>query len=80
MDIEIFSAYVHMQMIFVHLLSAMNGFLFSLLSSKQYDAAIIIKVNAIDVSPGGELGVSGGDSGSLQVWETSDGTVRVKYY
>jgi proteasomal ATPase-associated factor 1 len=33
-------------------------------------------VNCLNVSPHGELGVSGGNDGSLKVWETGTGAVR----
>ena len=33
-------------------------------------------VHGLDISPGGSLGVSTGDDGNLNVWLTSDGTIR----
>ncbi|CAB3977478.1 proteasomal ATPase-associated factor 1 [Paramuricea clavata] len=33
-------------------------------------------VHGLDISPGGSLGVSSSDDGSLNIWQTSDGTVR----
>jgi len=34
-------------------------------------------VNAIDISPAGELGVTGSDDGVVRVWQTKDGVMRV---
>ena len=31
------------------------------------------------MSPGGALGISSSDDGSLNIWNTSDGVVRVNY-
>ncbi|KAJ7391367.1 Proteasomal ATPase-associated factor 1 [Desmophyllum pertusum] len=33
-------------------------------------------IRCIDISPGGGLGVSGGDDGTLLVWDTSNGVLR----
>ena len=38
------------------------------------------QVNCLDISPGGSLGVSSDNDGNLNVWLTTDGTVRVRHW
>ena len=37
----------------------------------------MFQVRCTDISPGGGLGVSSGDDGTLLVWDTSNGVLRV---
>jgi WD40 repeat protein len=37
-------------------------------------------VLSMDVSPGGELGVSGGSDSTVRIWHTKDGIMRVRSY
>ena len=40
---------------------------------------ILFQVRCTDLSPGGGLGVSSGDDGTLLVWDTSNGVLRVRF-
>ena len=37
----------------------------------------MFQIQCIDISPGGGLGVSSGADGTLLVWDTSNGVLRV---
>ncbi|XP_046847671.1 proteasomal ATPase-associated factor 1-like isoform X2 [Xenia sp. Carnegie-2017] len=45
-------------------------------SSNTFKNIHLKSVRGLDISPGGSLGVSSGDDKSLNLWQSSDGTVR----
>ncbi len=41
------------------------------------DRNFYFKVRCLDISSGGALGISCGDDGNLNIWNSSDGNLRV---